>query len=656
MVDGYEHTGMMQTEIVQITDGDIDVTGSPVSSEDNAVIDAGSFSLDRVSYIIEGFEDYDPGGSEQLTDVYGVDTSWASIETSTVFEGDQALLMESGDDFRHQIVSMSGLDYYPQSDVPFEVFVEVNSDAEAQFMWAVQSEKFDPDCYSIALRPSGRCRLNKISNESWETLDDISSPNIPADEKMRVAVHPWDDGTVAVDVYDSTDSLIHSLSATDNSPYGNGGLGCSTRDDSGGSGAPQAIYDGCHFQEGGGTGNSESGSAGMQLLADGAWDGDSNPHVLYDATADVTFFSGAGANGDVTVAGFDHGDGSVETNVVKSYSGASDHQYAAITIRDDGRVQVFYAEHLGDHPIYSRISDNARDISSFGTEFQVGGSAAGDYPNVAKNAADGIMFWRGDNNDNKDVRYAETSDDGDTWTGDNRFYQVSSSNLYPNVASEDGSSIVHLAGECLDTSAGTYVGYDFIFYAKIDLSTGDVMQADGTSIGTLSDTPFGEADLEKAYSEATDGYEARVDSLELDANGNPVIGIQRRDPDAISSSDAGDHAVVWFDGSAWQSSVVTSAGHPIRDSEAGGIAVDPTDTDVVYVGVGISGDDVDVYRYTSPDGKDSWSEDATIVANGDENIRPLVPRARQDDLAVLWMQGRYDALDDYATDVRGASY
>lgn len=393
-------------------------------------------------------------------------------------------------------------------------------------------------------------------------------------------------------------------------------------------------------------------STGQQLLADGAWDGDSNPHVFYDATDDVTYFGAAAANGDVVLANYDHSSGSVTTNTVKSYGSESDHQYPAITIRDDGLVQVFYAAHLGSNTIYTRISDNARDISSFGSEFQLS-DAVGDYPNVAKNGTNGIAFWRGDAN--KNIQYAETSDDGSSWTNGSEFYGVADSNLYPNVVSEPGSSIVHIAGEYLDLSAGSLVGYDYLYYAKIEISTGDVMNADGTTVGTLADTPFGEADLEKAYTESESGYEARVHSLELDTNGNPVIGFQRRDPATISNSDAGDHAVLWFDGTSWNTSVVASAGTAIRDGESAGIGVDPTDTNVVYAGQADSLDDADIYRYVSTDGKSTWTQDATVVEDANENIRPLVPSERQSDLRVLWMEGRYDALNDYDTEIRGSS-
>ncbi|MDQ8205036.1 glycoside hydrolase family 88 protein [Pelagicoccus sp. SDUM812003] len=189
-------------------------------------------------------------------------------------------------------------------------------------------------------------------------------------------------------------------------------------------------------------------------------------------------------------------------------------------------------------------------------------------------------------------------------------------------------------------------------------------KSDGSLIRTLEDIK----EQPLVPSEATliyDGTEAGrgwVWDLEYDENGHPVVAFINSVDNEIGN-DLRYRIARWDDASKkWTQRQIAYAGTHLYDREehyAGGIAIDPQNTDQIYLST-----DVDpatgkpnatgryqMFRGTYQDG--SWTFQQLTHDAQVDNIRPIVPRDHDFDKIALWVRGRYTTYEDYDTAIVG---
>lgn len=172
-----------------------------------------------------------------------------------------------------------------------------------------------------------------------------------------------------------------------------------------------------------------------------------------------------------------------------------------------------------------------------------------------------------------------------------------------------------------------------------------------TAPKTASDLPINAQNVPAVYdSDATGNYPAWVWDVELDSNGYPAIAYHE-----IRSQTDMRYRYARWDGAQWTDVEITSAGvDPTGGTSgtySGGIQIDPTDVSVVYLSHVISDTDSDIQRWTTNDGGSTWQKTHDITSDDQENLRPIVPDNRHQNLDILWMQGTYADFQNYDTAV-----
>jgi hypothetical protein len=223
----------------------------------------------------------------------------------------------------------------------------------------------------------------------------------------------------------------------------------------------------------------------------------------------------------------------------------------------------------------------------------------------------------------------------------------------------DGAGKIHFFSSHFHPSQavdGTCDLYHFYY----DAADASFHKSDGTVTKTLASvmagTPLTEADTTTVYDASTSG-DGWTWSLELDANGKPVVTFQTNSAGALS---------YWYGrwtGSAWELHTLVTGQtdiYPASDTAepdyAGGITVDPSNTDRVYMSIG-DGTTWEIVWWQTDDGGTTWGTTGEITTNsptGWKNVRPLCPRGNDIDGCprVLWASAQsYRSYIGYDSDI-----
>jgi hypothetical protein len=141
--------------------------------------------------VIEDFEDQD------LSE-YDGDLENATTQTDTTTQGSAALDIEGG----NEIVSLDGLDAYPEPGDVFEAHHNVTEESVARFGWGAQGNE---DLYYVEVAAGeNRYSLFKRVGGRATELDSISVP-VPTDEWLRSEIEWYSDGRMTARLFGDTD-------------------------------------------------------------------------------------------------------------------------------------------------------------------------------------------------------------------------------------------------------------------------------------------------------------------------------------------------------------------------------------------------------------------------------------------------------------------
>jgi hypothetical protein len=380
------------------------------------------------------------------------------------------------------------------------------------------------------------------------------------------------------------------------------------------------------------------------LVEDGAWCWFADPRAIRHD--DTTFVGCVTSTGDIMVSAFDHTTRKLTSHLLHRRLNKDDHANPGLLLRHDGRLVAFYSAHSRS-PMYYRVSKKPLDISAWGPvqklTINVGGGNGHTYANPVQLSAEKnrlYLFWRGGN---WQPCFSWSDDGGDTWA-EVRWLIRAPRRTPPYVKVEtDGKANIHLA---YTDGHPRHMSENNIYYACY--REGTFQKADGTKIAALDGLPFKTSDGDRVYDVKQHKARGWIWDIALQDD-KPVIVFAAMPTDR-------DHRYRYarWTGKEWEHHEITKAGpfiaSPREQHYSGGVYLDHTDPSVVYLSRQVDGH-WDVERWETADGGKTWEH--VKLATGDEttkNIRPVTPRgAKPDDLAVLWMQGRYDYWTRYKT-------
>lgn len=377
----------------------------------------------------------------------------------------------------------------------------------------------------------------------------------------------------------------------------------------------------------------ETITRGTFPLQDGVWTWFCKPVSVYHNSAlYVTALSAYNGVGQNKIAKYDYATHELSMGMF-SGPGLDDHNNAAIVVRNDGRLIVFYAGHGIDDQLRWRISTSPEDVTSWGSEQTDTDSAIS--PSVTYSVAfrltgeggdpDGRIYhfyrspitqWR--------MRYSD--DSGATWSTKATFL-AGGNRPYPVFCWNGVDRFDLVWASAGPTDANPSQGIWHIYY---DAADGLYHNSDGSLVagdGILPSGGWSSADVNSSsvvldLSAGTDTcWTANID---YQANGN-VAAVVYQYPAGAGGATGVDYVWCEWTGSAWSTETITEAARitSANDYYHGGAAVDRYRNKSAYLGVAVTGV-VEIQRWSSS-GSWSKSEDMTTGSVGQGTFRPYLP-------------------------------
>ena len=342
---------------------------------------------------------------------------------------------------------------------------------------------------------------------------------------------------------------------------------------------------------------------------------------------------------------------------LSSFRQVDDHNNPALLPLEDGRLLAAYAQHHVEPFSYWRLAEVRKDSLAWLPEQRLGPlGAKTTYSNLFRlSEEDGRIynFFRGFG---FDPTFVTSDDGGANWKTPQYLIQSGDDDTRPYVKYvSDGKSRIDL----LFTQAhpiGTETNVYHVFYRD-----GYLHRSDGTRIQRLPGEDIGPMPVEAGTLVYDAGQAGRgwVWDLEYDTDGAPVAAFVAA-RDSTVGNDLRYRCARWDeDAGRWQDREIAFAGTRLYEGEnhyAGGITIDPSDTNVLYTSSDVhpaTGDTTahyQIYRGIIDGESTTW----TVLTPGAtaDNIRPFVTRGTERQ-ALLWLRGVYTAYENFDTDVVG---
>jgi len=377
-----------------------------------------------------------------------------------------------------------------------------------------------------------------------------------------------------------------------------------------------------------------------EIAQDGVWTWFTDPRaVFYNNATYVGYISSTGRPG---IAKYDH---TVNAYTVFELTGAfqkDDHNNAAVYIRPDGRIVVFYSRHNDAIGTRYRVSTNAEDISAWGTEQVFYSGASHAYATVhylSENAKLYLHFRKG-----LQAQNAASTTDFVTWSAATEWIKSGTQRPYVK-ATNNGVNRIDLI--FTTGHPGATVNSLYHCYMQLDAGVEKFYKSDGTYISTGSVTP---AQATLIWDGSTAAGEAWSWEVRYGSDGHPRVLF------AVFPSTT-DHRYRYgrWTGSAWTTVEITDGGTYLYAAEpnySGGVCFDAHDCDIVYLSKVVSGT-WEIQDWRTADAGATWSKfrDITSASGAVENGRPFSPNGHDGRAACIWWAGRYTTFTDYDTSV-----
>jgi hypothetical protein len=391
-------------------------------------------------------------------------------------------------------------------------------------------------------------------------------------------------------------------------------------------------------------------------LGDGAWTFIHDPRTLfYSGVHNKTYVAYNGRRGEFMISSYDHDVDFWDTFQLRDAIQWDDHNNPGIYIRPDGRILAVYTGH-GTGTIYSRISTNPEDISSFqpqvGITAAVGNSKT--YSNLYNIGNTVYLIYRNYSNGEWRWYYVKSEDDGDTWSENTLIWHRSSQGRAYIRPFSNGIRIDFLATHT-HAPLGNQSLYHFYFDGTDFYNSNGVKTSfrnDGVT--QLGMPPIDRRNLDRSISEIYDGPNGCwYGDLTYGADGHPRVIY----PQYPASNDHDLYYTRW-NGTNWTPNykiLDEGTGFEKVDSPYyhGAATFDRENPNAIYLATEVNGI-YEIQRWESTDG-DTWAKHSDITTGSTfHNFRPITPdNYREGDKATLFFLGggAYPGWDEYETKI-----
>jgi len=331
---------------------------------------------------------------------------------------------------------------------------------------------------------------------------------------------------------------------------------------------------------------------------------------------------------------------------VKVHDGLSsdDHGAPAILVDGSGVIHVFGGAHNGRFK-YANTS-SPEDITTFHSSTSIGDTAS-TYPHPFEADNGSIYCFSRINGAPRDFGYIRSDDGGASWESDVTLVDDDTASLgYAQIAYDSTNERVHI-GLVELTEPDTGDRQD-LFHLYLDLSSGDLYNMSGNNLGSsVNLTTLDNSCM--VYDTSSGGDESNIPSIHLDPSGYPHL----INPIKNGSGDWCHYHHNW-DGSSWQSSEITYAGHQFDHRD---FIIHGSSNITAYLSVSPDtsrGGDIEKWGW---DGS-SWTKSETLMSEGSYPLNnPMVP-ANHTYIECIWTETNagsygYSGLKSYAYDGDG---
>jgi len=304
------------------------------------------------------------------------------------------------------------------------------------------------------------------------------------------------------------------------------------------------------------------------------------------------------------------------------------HNAPSLFVDSSGYISVFYFMHDYD-AAYKKRSTNPEDISSWDARQTIRSLVT--FPNYPKPRllANGTLFifYRVGTWDNSTERYKTSDDYGVTWGGETTLIDFGADvGIYAFIAVYGNE--IHVAW-----TKNPAAGHRNVYYMYSDDGGSSWKKRDGTAI-TL---PCSEAEADLVFDSGTD--ECYVWDIIVDGDGEPYIAFAYREDPNHELHWAKHSAGSWYHYKVCDSAQLYDATH----FYSGGIVIDPSDPYTVYVSKKET--NLEIQKWKSADGGETWSKDADITSDSSkDNFRLQVVENYVSGMVLVWVYGDYTGL------------
>lgn len=374
---------------------------------------------------------------------------------------------------------------------------------------------------------------------------------------------------------------------------------------------------------------------------DGAWCWFSDPRAIYhEANFKRSYIGFVTSDGDIRIGYYDHKSGETFEKTIHPNFQADDHVNPSLLFLPDGRLMAFFTGHNGG--FYYSKTIKPENISEWEetTKLDLGDRLCYTNPVLLSGEDNRIYVFSRSGFDWK-PSFIYSDDFGKTWSQSQSFVHKPDATIdnrpYTKVIS-DGKNRIWFAitdGHPRDEPLNSI----YVFYYE----KGKYFEPDGSLIGKMTDMPFDQSKIVKAY----DGEQTRVRSwiwdIALDDKGHPVIVYTR-----LKEETQHRYFYARWDGQKWHHSLVAEGGKDFPRAErtksqrnpephySGGIIIDHENTDVIYYSAPV-GDTFEIFRATLSEGE--WAKTQVTQNSRRDNVRPFVVRNSPENVTprLLWM-------------------
>jgi BNR repeat-containing family member len=363
-----------------------------------------------------------------------------------------------------------------------------------------------------------------------------------------------------------------------------------------------------------------------------------------------------------------------ETTAKGRRSWKEDHNCPALFARPDGRILAMYSQHGEEPRLYSRILVPG-DPGSWSPEkvLELPTSSRVACPNLQflsrENGGRGrlYVFYRGLLGENM-PSWSCSDDLGENWVPGGVLLAMTlvKHDTLPYVKyGDNGDDTIQIA-----YTLGHQQAFGNCLY-HLSYRGGRLLRSDGTPAGSLAEGRLPPEAGTRIFQAGADDV-TWISDVETGPDGRPCIAytLQENFPDRKNWGEDHRFRYALWTGSEWSDHEIAFAGSKLHqvegDSCTGLIALDPEDTSSAFISTNadpaggtplVSSADGrrhwEIFHGSTADRGRTWSWTAVTRNSSADNIRPVIPRWRGPQLAVVWLKGAMRMPDDYDLSVVG---